>query len=153
MTRTEAALIALKAALAAAAAAATPALPAPTRNREIATVLADLAGGGALLNLTDGDGEVTDRLLGEEGDVYELAHRAAIEIIVENADQEERDATFDAGLEVIAAAVEADGTLGGTVSHAEIEAIARSGFVTDGAPQIKAAVVTVRLTFTSPRPF
>lgn len=154
-SRSEAAHLALLAALTTAAdgAAGSLVIPRPWRNRDVATLLDRLGEAGVLISQRDGDLEVTAELLGDEGDTYELALRPSIEWLVEHETAEVRDFRFDFGLELIAATLEADRTLGGTASSARIERIEFGGLVTEGAPQIKAASIVVLIELTSPRPF
>jgi hypothetical protein len=128
---------------------------APTRNRDVATLLSALASSEAavLLNVRDGDIEVTAEALGEDGDSYELAVRCQIEWLVEHPISATRDWVFDEGLELIASVIEEDRSLSGSASMARIERIDFSNLVTDGAPQIKAASIVVLIELTSPRPF
>jgi hypothetical protein len=84
---------------------------------------------------------------------YEIEHTAEVELFVVKADQASRDLTFDSMLEFIAAAVEADRSLGGMVDFVRLEVPNRSDYKVDGLPVVKSAVVPVKLTFTSARPF
>lgn len=175
MTRTEAAIQALVAALTPDPDAGpddVPALPAPLRNESLVARLVDLAPGVAVyVNVWDGDGEVVEEALGadlgetidDEADAgsYEIEHRAVIELVVTAASDAEREAAFDAAMIAIHEAVRpaVDGSirtyLGGAVDMCRIERVTRagSGLVTDGMPNCKAAEITVLLEFTSPRPF
>jgi hypothetical protein len=150
MTRTEEGIRALHAALAAAAGGA---LPAATRNLALADTLEALEGGADVhLNVVDGDGEVTAVELGRPN-IYEIEHTLALEWIVKAATDEARESAFDAGLEAIHDAIAADETLGGAVDDVAIIAINRSNLAIEGVPQLKGAEISVRLTFTSSRPF
>jgi len=149
-SRTEEALQALVSALAAADGAS---LPEPTRNRVLADALDALEGSAAAhLNVVDGDGEVEATELGQPR-VYEISQTAAVEWIVQASTDADREAAFDAGLEAIATAVEADPTLGGVVDDTEITAVTRSNLAIEGVPQLKGAEISIRLQFTSTRPF
>lgn len=150
MTRTEEAIRALHAVL---VAAADDALPAATRNLALAAALDALeSGADAHLNVVDGDGEVAAVELGQPN-IYEIEHALALEWIVKAATDEARESAFDAGLEAIHDALAADETLGGLVDDVEIVAVNRSNLAIEGVSQLKGAEISVRLTFTSSRPF
>jgi hypothetical protein len=106
---------------------------------------------GGLIILRDGDPGEAEQALGGFGSVY-YQHAVEIEVYVEQGDAAVRDAAFDALLQQIGAALEADLTLGGlafglTYGRPEpaIEAIA-------GAPAIKSATVTVTVDYESNAP-
>ena len=91
---------------------------------------------GGLIILRDGDPGEPEQALGGFGNAY-YQHAVEIEVYVEEGDAAARDAAFDALLQQIGAALEADPTLGGlafglTYGRPEpaIEAVA-------GAPAIK----------------
>lgn len=156
MSKTEAALIALHTALLAAAAAPGAAFPPPSRNELLPTAFPQFAGAGFWFNLLDGDGEITTQILGEPDgtlEAYEIIQRAELEVAVEHADRALRDAAFDAAIVALDDMLIADRTLGGMVDRAEIEQVQRTGLVFDGTVGVKAAEITVALSFTSPRPF
>lgn len=155
-SKTEAALAALASALAAAAAAPDAAIPVLMRNEILPTNFPQFAGAGFWLNLLDGNGAVDEKLLGNPDGVsnaYEITHRAALELAIEHADQATRDTLFDAALIADDDALIADRGLGGAVDYAEIETTQRTGLVFDGTPGVKAAEITIALSFVSPRPF
>jgi hypothetical protein len=113
-------------------------------------------------NVWDGDGDVQDETLGaDDAAIGRLQHRASRDDRAGRRRRRDadREARFDAGLIAIHNAVKRGRHgpyLGGAVDLAAIEKITRSGgkgLVTDGLPNIKAAEVTVLLTFTSSRPF
>lgn len=179
MTRTERALRALVAALQAAADVEGSSLPAEIlRNEDLLARMDESQGDGVrrYLNVWDGDGVVSDEMLGadtvdaidddEDDDpavpgAYEIEHRPRIEWVCEGGAQEVREAAFDAGLRAIhdvlrGAVVEGEWQyLGGAVDWSGIESIARagSGLVTDGLANVKACEVVPLLEFTSARPF
>jgi hypothetical protein len=165
-SRTEEALAAFVAALQTKATAAPTVLPAPRRNEAIANRFSALDGAsGGYLNVLDGSGgpEGPDNSSGEflgadqledAGlDGYELVQRAEVEWLVDEADAAAREAKFDAGLIAINDAMRADRTLGGKVSSVMIDRIERSNLITDGLSTVKACIITVALSFTSPHPF
>ncbi len=106
---------------------------------------------GGLIILRDGDPGEPEQALGGFGSTY-YQHSVEIEVYVEEGDAAARDAAFDALLQQIGAALEADPTLGGlafglTYGRPEpaIEAIA-------GAPAIKSATLTVTVDYESDAP-
>lgn len=133
--------------------------PRVNRNEALDDVLKAMGGaaGGAYVNVVDGQGEVNEQFLGAEVapeiEGYEILHHSNVEIFVCQADQVQRDATFDALLEAVAEAIETDRTLGGFVSDTQFEAPDRNDFKEDGLPVIKSATLTVTMTFFSARPF
>jgi hypothetical protein len=106
---------------------------------------------GGLIILRDGDpGEPEQALGGFESAYYQ--HEVEVEVNVEEGDAAARDAAFDALLQQIGVALEADPTLGGlafglTYGRPEpaIEAIA-------GAPAIKSATLTVTIDYATDTP-
>lgn len=165
-SRTEQAIVALVAALAAKAATPSPAISRPFRNEAVASRFAKFDGStGGFLNVIDGSGGPegpdgnsgeflgADQLEDAGSDAYELVQRPEIEWLVDEADKDKREAAFDAGLIAINDAIRADRTLGGKVSSVFIDRIERSNLVTDGLSTVKACIITVALSFTSPHPF
>jgi hypothetical protein len=99
---------------------------------------------GGLIILRDGGPGEPERALGGFGSTY-YQHAVEIEVYVEKGDAAARDAVFDALLQQIGAALEADPTLGGVAfgltygrPEPSIEAVA-------GAPAIKTATLTVTI--------
>lgn len=132
--------------------------PTVNRNEALDDLLSGFTpSGGGYINVVDGNGIVIEETLGAATipliTGYEIEHTAEVEIFVVKADQASRDATFDAMLEFIATAVETDRTLGGAVDFVRLEVPSRSDYKVDGLPVVKSAVVPVKLTFTSSRPF
>jgi hypothetical protein len=106
---------------------------------------------GGLVILRDGDPGEPEQPLGGFGSTY-YQHAVEIEVYVEDGNAAVRDAGFDALLQEIGTALEADPTLGGLVfgltygrPEASIEAIA-------GAPAIKSATLTVTVDYESDAP-
>jgi hypothetical protein len=106
---------------------------------------------GGLIILCDGDPGEPEQALGGFGSAY-YQHVLEFEVYVEEGDAASRDAAFDALLQQIGAALEADVTLGGlafgmTYGRPEpaIEAVA-------GAPAIKTATLTVTVDYESDAP-
>jgi hypothetical protein len=165
-SRTEEALLALVTVLAAKAAEHPAAITAPSRNEAVAKRFASFNGtSGGFLNVLDGTGGPegpdgnsgeflgADHLEEDDLEAYELVQRPEIEWLVDEADNEKRETAFDAGMIAINDAIRADRTLGGKVSAAFIDRIERSNLVTDGLSSVKACIITVALSFTSPHPF
>jgi hypothetical protein len=104
-----------------------------------------------LVILRDGDPGEPEQALGDFGNAY-YQHAVEIEVYVEEGDAAARDAAFDALLQQVGAAFEADPTLGGlafglTYGRPEpaVEAAA-------GAPAIKAATITVIVDYETEAP-
>ena len=101
--------------------------------------------------LRDGDPGEPEQALGGFGNAY-YQHAVEIEVCLEEGDAGPRDAAFDALLQQIGVALEADPTLGDlafgmTYGRPEpsIEAVA-------GAPAIKTATLTVTVDYESDAP-
>jgi hypothetical protein len=117
------------------------------RNR----VLPEKIPAGGLIIVRDGDPGEPEQALGDFGNAY-YQHAVEIGIYVEEGDAAARDAAFDALLQQIGVAIEADPTLGGlafglTYGRPEpaIEAIA-------GAPAIKSATLSVTVDYETSAP-
>jgi hypothetical protein len=115
------------------------------------SVLPEKIPDGGLIILRDGDPGEPEQALGGFGSAY-YQHAVEIEVYVEEGDAAARDAAFDALLQQIGAALEADPTLGGlafgvTYGRPEpaIEAVV-------GAPAIKSATLTVTVDYESDAP-
>ena len=115
------------------------------------SVLPEKVPAGGLIILRDGDPGEPEQALGGFGSAY-YQHAVEIEVYVEEGDAAARDAAFDALLQQIGIALEADPTLGGVAfgltygrPEAAIEAVA-------GAPAIKAATLTVTVDYESDAP-
>jgi hypothetical protein len=111
------------------------------------SVLPEKIPDGGLIILRDGDpGEPEQALGGFESTYYQ--HAVEIEVYVDEGDAAVRDAAFDALLQQIGAALEADPTLGGLAfgrPEPAVEAIA-------GAPAIKGATLTVTVDYEADTP-
>ena len=115
------------------------------------SVLPEKIPAGGHVILRDGDPGEPERALGGFESTY-YQHAVEIEVYVEEGDAAVRDAAFDALLQQIGAALEADPTLGGlafglTYGRPEpaVEAIA-------GAPAIKTVTLTVTVDYESDAP-
>lgn len=86
---------------------------------------------------------------------YDWEHVAELDILVPRAageDSAEAEIRLDTLLEAVGQAIEADDTLGGAVDYAEAQSPQTSQLATDGAPEIRAAVVPVALWYSSSNP-
>jgi hypothetical protein len=106
---------------------------------------------GGLIILRDGDPGEPEQALGGFGSAY-YQHAVEIEVYVEDGDGAVRDAAFDAFLQQIGVALDADPTLGGLVfgltygrPEGAIEAVA-------GAPAIKSATLIVTVDYETGAP-
>lgn len=158
MSRTGDALEALFAMLAAKASEPGAAIPAPLQNEALPARLLEAPDGlQKYLNVWDSGEDASDEFLGADviADGYELTWSVPVEFVVAGGERAARRAAFEAGLDAIWEAIAADRTLGGTVSHAEMLMPRRTGagLITDGMPNVLAAGITVRLSFTSSKSF
>ena len=110
-------------------------------------VLPERVPAGGLLILRDGEPgepEVTLSPL-----AYHYQHRAEIEAVVQGA---ARDTAFDTLTASIGTALAADRTLGGLCDWVEAEAPRLIDLPVEGAPSLKAAVISVILHYTTADP-
>src|SRR5918995_459263 len=115
------------------------------------SVLPEKVPAGGLIILRDGDPGEPEEALGGFGSTY-YQHAVEVEVYVEHGDAAARDAAFDALLQQIGEALEADAILGGVAfgltygrPEPSIEAVA-------GAPAIKTATLTVTVDYESDAP-
>jgi hypothetical protein len=115
------------------------------------SVLPEKIPDGGLIILRDGDPGEPEQALGGFGSTY-YQHAVEVEVYVEDADAAARDAAFDALLQQIGAALEANPTLGDLVfgvtygrPEPAIEAIS-------GAPAIKSATLSVTVDYETDTP-
>ena len=80
---------------------------------------------------------------------YHFQHRAEIEAVVQSAT---RDAAFDALCASVGAAITTDRTLGGLCDWVEAEAPRPVDLPIEGAPALKAAVITIILHYSTVHP-
>ncbi len=166
MSKTGDALEALFTALTAKAAEGSPKIPMPVQNEDLASRLKDMGDKIAMsLNVWDDSDDEPEEMLGADitPDGYEITKEVPVEFIVAGGAREARRVAFEAGLEAIDDAVRGvigdveveDRTLGGKVDDARMLAPRRngSGLVVDGMPNVLAATIRIRLTFTSSRIF
>jgi hypothetical protein len=115
------------------------------------SVLPEKVPAAGLIILREGDPGEPEQALGGFGSTY-YQHTVEIEVYVEHGDAAARDAAFDALLQQIGAALEADPTFGGLAfgltygrPEAAIEAVA-------GAPAIKSATLSVTVDYETDTP-
>ena len=143
-------LDAMHAALASASVAS--AVPELRRNETLDSALEAVeANASAWANFVDGDVERMDQSLGGGFD-YELRQTAIVEIVVHAATDAERRATLAAIVNAYVSAIEADPTLGDTVSLWEIVELQRDNLAETGVPNIKGATLTIAAEFIADRP-
>lgn len=83
---------------------------------------------------------------------YHYQHRAEIEALVQNADQDARDLALDVLLGLLAQALDGHTSLGGLVDYLHIETPDFLSETVEGAPTIKAAVVPIILEYSTSNP-
>src|ERR671919_1808378 len=106
------------------------------------SVLPEKIPAGGLVILRDGDSGEPEQALGGFGSTY-YQHAVDIEVYLEEGDAAARDAAFDALLQEIGVALEADPTLGGLVfglTYGRPEPSIEAGA---GAPAVKNATLTL----------
>jgi hypothetical protein len=106
---------------------------------------------GGLIILRDGDPGEPEQALGGFGSTY-YQHAVEIEVYLEEGDAAARDAAFDALLQQIGAALEADPTLGGLAFGVTYGRPEPSIEAEAGAPAIKTATLTVAVDYDSDTP-
>jgi len=157
MSRTGDALEALYAALLAKSAEPSPKLPAPHQNEALPARLLEVSGLEMHLNVWDDSDDEPEELLGADfvPDAYEFTKEVTVEFVVAGGERVARRTAFEAGLEAIDDAIAADRTLGGKVDDARMLSPRRngSGLIVDGMPNVLAANIRVRLSYTSSRTF
>ena len=105
---------------------------------------------GGLLILRDGDPGTREVTLSPLQ--YHYEHRAEIEVIVQGKTPANRDAAFDILLVNLATAITADRSLGGLCDWVEAEAPQPVDLPVDGAEALKAAIVSIILTYSTADP-
>lgn len=103
-----------------------------------------------LIILRDGDPGEPEVILSPTRFVYQ--HRAEVEILVQQADQAERDAALDTLLVAVGDALSGDPTLGGKVDILRPGSPELLQETIEGAPTIKAALIPVFLEYTTLNP-
>jgi hypothetical protein len=105
---------------------------------------------GGLVILRDGDPGEPEVTLNPVS--YLWQHRAELEVVVEAATGEARDATLDDLLVAIGAALTSDPTLSGAVDWSKAGAPRTEDLAIEGAVVLKGAVVPVSLVYVSVDP-
>jgi hypothetical protein len=119
-----------------------------TRNEALALRLDDVA--AVAINLVDGNGTISNRLMGGGA---EVDHSADVEVAVRHEVQATRDALFDAALAAIDGALAADEKLGGACDSCEAlyPVDVETEPFGEGGALLKTGVVPVAILFTAPR--
>jgi hypothetical protein len=130
-------------------AALTGALPAGARLLRNAYLPERIPSAGLTI-LRDGDPGEPEPLMSPPAWLYE--HRAEIDVIVDRASPDARDAAFDALKLAIGLALARDRTLGGVCDYALGEAPAPVDLAIDGAEGMKAATIAVVLAYATEDP-
>jgi hypothetical protein len=105
---------------------------------------------GGLVILRDGDSGEPEVTLNPV--TYLWQHRSEVEVVVEGATSEQRDAALDALLVAIGQALAADPTLGGAADWSEASAPQTQDLAVEGAAALKGAVVAVTLIYLTADP-
>jgi len=115
------------------------------------TVVPEKVPAGGLVVLRDGDPGEPEQALGGFGGAY-YSHAIEIEVYVEEGDAAARDAAFDALVQGVGTALDADPTLGGLAfgmsfgrPEIDTEAVA-------GAPAIKTGTITLTVEYEADSP-
>jgi hypothetical protein len=125
------------------------AIPGPTVERN--SVLPEKVPGGGLIILRDGDPGEPEQALDGFGNAY-YEHAVEIEVYVEEGDAAARDAAFDALLQQIGTALEADPSLGGLAFGLTYGRPEPSIEPSAGAPAIKSATLSVTIDYETGAP-
>lgn len=134
-------------------ATADTAVPTVHRNEPLEKMLDALDGDAkGFANLLDGDIRVENTLIGN-GPIYELVLLPQLEVIVSGENDADRRAALSAIVNAVAAAVDADPTLGNACEDSRVAGIQRSGLVTEGAPDIAGLIIALEVELTSDQPF
>jgi hypothetical protein len=115
------------------------------------SVLPEKVQDGGLIILRDGDPGEPEQALGGFAHAY-YQHAVEIEVYVEEGDAAARDADFDALLQQMGAALEADPTLGGLAFGLTYGRPETSTEAVAGAPAIKTATLSVTVDYESDAP-
>jgi hypothetical protein len=114
-------------------------------------VLPEKIPAGGLIIVHDGDPGEPEEALGGFGSTY-YQHAVEIEVYLEEGDAAARDAAFDALLQQIGIALEADPTLGGLVFGLTYGRPENSTEAVSGAPAIKIATLSVTIDYETSAP-
>ncbi len=113
-------------------------------------ILPERAPVGGLLILRDGDPGTPEVTLSPLQ--YHYEHRAEVEVIVQGKTPVARDSAFDVLLAELATVITADRTLGGLCDWVGAEAPQPVDLPVEGAEALKAAIVSLILTYTTADP-
>lgn len=83
---------------------------------------------------------------------YLYQHRAEIDVVVQSGTASNRDALFDALLQILGGAIEQNRTLGGVCDWIEAEAPQPTNLPIEGAAGLKAATIPVVLHYATTTP-
>jgi hypothetical protein len=152
LSATETAILALIATLNASAD-----LPAARRNpvfSDVFELLAEKPEIGRALIVRTGDPVDTQRTIGLPSDEhFEIVRAVEVEFYLGGPEGDDLFAQFDAGMLAIFAAIEADPTLGGVVTRAEIAEQPEIGEDEAGSNAVLTALIRVQLTYLSSRAY
>jgi hypothetical protein len=115
------------------------------------SVLPEKVPDGGLIILRDGDPGEPEQALGSFGNAY-YQHAVEIEVYVEEGDAVAREAAFDALLQQIGAALEADPVLGGLAFGLTYGRPEPTTEAVLGAPAVKTATLTVTVEYETGAP-
>jgi len=141
-SKSEAALDALKAAVQAGASLGTKV----ERNAVTADVIPD----AGMIVVRDGDPGQPEITMSPVN--YHYDHRAEVDILVQGGTEAQRDTRADTLRQAVSAAIVADRTLGGAVDWAEPQPAPPQLFGPDGGDPLKAATLTVVLSYATQDP-
>ena len=105
---------------------------------------------GGLIIMRDGASEDPEMLLSPLTYIYQ--HHVNIEVMVQNADESNRDSKLDAILSSIGNVITADRSLHGTAEWVEASAPAFISEPIEGAPTIKMATLVIMVRFSTNDP-
>jgi hypothetical protein len=125
--------------------------PVPGASVERNSVLPEKIPDGGLIILRDGNPGEPEQALGGFGSTY-YQHAVEIEVYVEEGDAVARDAAFDALLQQIGAALEADATLGGLAFGMTYGRPKPAIEGVSGAPAIKTATLSLTVDYETEAP-
>ena len=115
------------------------------------TALPEKIPAGGLIVLRDGDPGEPEQALGGFGSAY-YSHRIEVEVYVQEGEAAARDAAFDALLQEIGTALEADPTLGGLAFGMTYGRPAVDAEAIEGAAAIKSGTLAVAVDYETDAP-
>ena len=108
-------------------------------------------GDGGLVTLRDGAGEVAEYVIGAP-EPYAWNYTPTLELIVQDAEAEDRDPQLDQIAAKIGALVDTDRTLGGLCDWVEVGMPDASEVAVPDAAGLKGAIITVTIAYSSASP-